>query len=132
MNILAEHPKSQAQRRRGLELSAAIVAFTAFGGAVGLVTGWLSVGAELNARLPLHSPVLGGIALAVIVGVPFAALARQARRGDERSDETSRFAGAVLVGWLLVELAFIREFSFFHPTYGAIGIAFVVAGRRRR
>lgn len=56
----------------------------------------------------------------------------QRRRGERRTDETSTFAGAVLVGWLLVEVAFIREFSFVHPTYGAIGIAFVVAGRRRR
>ena len=36
------------------------------------------------------------------------------------------------MGWIIVEFAFIRELSFFHPLYLAIGAAFVLAGARSR
>ena len=32
-------------------------------------------------------------------------------------------AGAATVAWIIVQLAFIREVSFFHPLYAAIGVA---------
>jgi len=121
---------SPGRARHGLAISAALVAISAFGGAAGLVTGSLSVGADLEQRLPLASPVLGGVALGLIVGVPFSVLAVLAWRGDEQTDLVSLCVGGLLIGWLVVELAFIRTFSFFHPTFGLIGAAFMYAGRR--
>ena len=51
-------------------------------------------------------------------------------RLDERNRLLSTAVGALLVGWILVELLFLREISFFHPLYVAIGLAFMWAGRR--
>lgn len=124
--------RSPRRARRVLAVLAALVAISAYGGAIGLAGGGLSIGSDLEARLPWGSPVLGGIALAMLVGMPFTVLAGAAWRGTRRTNETAMGAGALLVGWIAVELAFIRELSIFHPLYAAIGIAFVLAGRYQR
>jgi hypothetical protein len=118
------------QRRPGLCAYAAFVAISAFGGTLGLITGTLDMGHKLNQRLPLHSPVLGGVALALLVGVPASAVALLAGRGDTRAGRASVAAGVLLVGWILVELAFIREISFLQFFYAGAGVVFVVIGRR--
>ena len=51
-------------------------------------------------------------------------------RGDERTDRAAVVAGGCLIGWIVVQLLFIRELSFFHPTYLAVGALFVWSGRR--
>ncbi len=124
----AERNVQQSNGYRGLGVGAALVALSAFGGAVGLIGGGLSIGDKLNRRLPFDSPVLGGLALAMLVGVPFSVLARRAWSHHPKTGFDAQLAGVMLVGWLLVELLFIREFSFFHPLYSVIGVAFVVAG----
>jgi hypothetical protein len=103
------------------------VASTAYGGAVALTAGVTSLDGELERRLPFASPVFGGIALALVVGVPFTVLAIAAWRGSDCTDQLSLAAGLVLIGWIVVEYLFIRELSFFHPLYLGIGIVFVVA-----
>jgi hypothetical protein len=117
-------------RRRGLAVFAAINAAAAWAGAVGLVTGALGLGARLEDRLPFQSLVVGGIALAVVVAVPLTVLAWQAWRGDRRTGGTSLVAGTLLVGWIVLQLAFLQELSFFHPLYVAIGIALIATGLR--
>ena len=84
----------------------------------------------MEARLPFHSPVAGGIALALVVGVPFATVAALAFRGDDRAELASLVAGLLLVGWIAVELLWVRELSFLQPTFAVIGTAFALAGRR--
>jgi hypothetical protein len=118
------------RRRPGLALYAGFVAASAWGGVVGLATGVLDMGHDLNHRLPFHSPAFGACALAVIVAVPATALARQAARGDRRAGETALFAGVMLIVWIAVELAFIRQFSWLQPFYVGVGVTFVVIGRR--
>ncbi len=108
------------------------MALSAFGGAVGLVSGWLSLGVRLNERLPFASPVMGGLALVVVIAVPFTVLARRAWLGDGSTGAGAILAGATAIGWIAVQLAVLREFSFFQPMYAAIGVAFVVAGVRIR
>ena len=81
--------------------------------------------------MPFDSPALGGIALGLIVGLPMTVLALLAWKGDPRSGPLAVAAGVIQIGWILVELAFIREFSFFHPTYIGVGAALIVIGRRR-
>ena len=130
MGDLQDAPLSASRRRRGLAAAAALVAVSAGGGALGLTTGGLMLDDRSTARLPFHSPVLGGLALAVVVAVPFTALAASAWRGSARTDELALGSGVLLVGWILVELAFIRTISFFHPLYLVIGGLFVLSGRR--
>lgn len=120
-----------AVRRRGLAVAALAVAVSAWAGAAGLIVGFLSIGTELNQRLPAHSPVVGGIALAVVVAAPFSALGLLAWRGHRGTARAAALAGVVLMGWIVVELIVIRSISFFHPAFLLVGIAFVVASRMR-
>jgi hypothetical protein len=117
-------------RRTGLSAFAAVVALPAYAGAVGLLTGSLRLGDTVAARLPFASPQLGGLALTVIVAAPTTRLAWLAWRGDSRTDAAAVMSGGLVIGWIIVELAFIREFSFFHPTYIVVGGILIWTGRR--
>ena len=117
-------------RRSFLAAAALLVSLSALGGGLGLATGWMSLGHEIESRLPFASPVFGGFALVAVIAVPFGVLAWWAARGDRRTDIASIAIGLTLVAWLLIELAFIRELSFLHPLLGVIGIGFVLSGRR--
>jgi hypothetical protein len=119
-------------RHRVIGTLAAATAVSAYGGAAGLVAGFLATDATLDSRLPFASPVFGGIALACIVGIPSTFLAVRAFAGDTSFAPTAVAVGVLLIGWIGVELAFIRELSFFHPIYAAIGLVFVRAGRAAR
>jgi hypothetical protein len=119
-------------RRPWLALSAGLMATSAIAGAAGLVSGFIDIGHRLNGRLPFGSPVVGGLALAVVVGLPFFVTAQRAWRGDRRSGEAALVAGTLLVLWIVVELAFIRELSFLHPLCAVIGAAFAVVGSLSR
>jgi hypothetical protein len=118
--------------RNAVVVFAALVAVSAFGGTVGLATGTLDMGHTLNQRLPLHSPVLGGLALAVIVGVPASVVAIMAHRRDGRSGRAAVVTGALLIAWIVAEIAFIREISFLQPFYLCVGFVFIAIGRRAR
>ncbi len=110
---------------------ATIVAVSAFGGTWGLASGTLDLGHTVNQRLPFHSPVFGGIALAVVVGGPAVIVAVLALRRDPRIEVACTGAGFLLLGWIAVEVAFIRELSFLQVVYAAAGVAYVVLGRHR-
>ena len=118
--------------RNAVFVFAALVATSAFGGAVALATGALDLGHTLNQRLPLHSPVLGGVALAMIVGLPASVVVVMVGRADERAGRVAIGAGALLIAWIGVEIACIREFSFLQPLYAGVGLAFIAIGRRAR
>jgi len=122
----------ETRRRSGLAYYAAFVAVSAYGGALGLATGTLDMGNKINQRLPFHSPVVGAIALTMTVGAPATALAWHAARGDRRVGRSARFAGAMLIAWIAVELAFIRELSWLQPFYVGVGASFLVMGRHPR
>jgi dienelactone hydrolase len=109
---------------------AAFNAFAAWAGAVGLVTGGMDFGESINERLPFDSLVLAGLALAVIVAIPLTVLAWSAWTGGPRTDELALVVGVALIGWIVVQIAVIRAFSFFQPAYLAVGVAFVAASHR--
>lgn len=123
-------PAPERHPHRGLAAFAAAVGASAWFGVAGLTSGFLTLGPVVTPRLPLHSPVLGGIALAVVVAIPMTALAVLAGTGHPRTAEAAVVAGVLQVGWIVGELAVIRELSFFHPLYVLVGVAFVVLGVR--
>ena len=126
----ATHAGRSSRPRSALATLAVANALAAFGGAIGLATGALALESDVDRRLPFASPVFGGIALAVIVGLPSTAVALLAWRGDDRANAATRAVGVVLIGWIAVELVFLRSLSFFHVFYVAMGALFVWLGRR--
>lgn len=123
---------SAGRRSWALVVLASLNAVAALGGAWGLASGSLSIGARLEDRLPFGSPVLGGLALFLAVAVPNAVLAVLAWRGDRRTGSAAEAVGLLLVVWILLELVALRELSFFHPLYLGIGLLMVWLGRRAR
>ena len=123
-------PVAGVHRHRLLATFAGLNALSAWFGVLGLVGGSLSFGEELNQRLPFDSLVLAGLALAAVVAIPSTVLAVLAWRGDPRTPFATTALGVLLIGWIVVQLLFLQSFSFFQPLYAAIGLAFLVIGRR--
>lgn len=113
-----------------LAAATALIAVLAYGGAAGLITGVIDFGAEINARLPFHSPVFGGAALAVVVGAPMTVAAWLAARRDTRSSIAAVIAGSLLVGWIAVEIGFVQSYSWIQPVFAFAGLAVAYAGLR--
>jgi hypothetical protein len=116
--------------RRLLLLLGALNGIAALGGACGLVSGLLDLGPTVTGRLPWDSPLVAGAALGLLVALPNGALAVVALRRGRHSGLLGVAVGTAMVLWILVELAFIRELSFFHPLYVAVGVVMVWAGVR--
>jgi len=106
---------------------AGLNAVAALGGAVGLVTGTLSL-EELTDRLPFGSAVLGGIALGLLVAVPQAVLTVLAARRSTGTAAASVLVGSAMVGWILVETAFLRTVSPLQVGYVVVGLVQVALG----
>jgi hypothetical protein len=126
--------------RSSLQVVAALVtgatAVSAYAGVVGLMGGGISFGPTVDARLPFGSLWLAGTALLLIVALPMTAATVADWRGTPHHADAVSGAGLLLVAWIGIELAFIKVYSWFHPTY--LGVALVVLvlgsllGRRSR
>ena len=108
------------------------VAVAAFAGAVGLVGGSIDLGTSVNRRLPFESPGFAAVALVIVVGLPMAAAAIQSWRGSTKANLLAMAAGALLVGWIAVEVLIIRSFSWLQPTFLLAGAIFAFVGYRGR
>ncbi|QBS45343.1 hypothetical protein DMB37_39960 [Nocardia sp. CS682] len=113
-------------------LLSGFLAIWAFAGALGLMTGVLSLGAAIDDRIPFHSAVFGGLMLAVIVGLPMAVAGMLAARDDARTPLVAMAAGAALVGWIVVQVLLIREFSWLQPICVVLGLAVLFLGATAR
>ena len=103
------------------------IALSGYTGVVGLVGGGISFGDTIDARLPFPGSLfLAGLALLAIVAVPMTVASVAAGRGTRYGADIVFGAGLLLVAWIAVELAFIRAYSWFHPTH--LGAAIVVLG----
>jgi hypothetical protein len=118
------------RRRYGVMAFAGYLSISAYFGAGGLISGLLPIDARMSANLPLHSPVFAGLALAAIVGLPSSTVVWLAARGDRRTATAATVAGVLLVGWIAVELAIVREFSVLQVLYTAAGLVLIAVGGR--
>jgi hypothetical protein len=115
-------------RRPLLATTAGLIAVSAYAGAAALLTGVIDLGAAIEARLPFGSTVFAGVALALVVAVPMTVAARRAATGAAHATGAAIMAGALLVGWILVELAVIRTFSWLQPVMAAAGVTVLLGG----
>jgi hypothetical protein len=106
----------------------AVTGLSALAGVVGLVGGGISFGEAIDARLPFGSLPLAGLALLVFVAVPQGVATMATARRSRWSPTLVFAAGALLVAWIAIELAFIKFYSWFHPTYLAVAVVIVVLG----
>ncbi len=111
-------------RRSVLCLIAGLLATWAFAGALGLITGALALSPVAEARLPWQSPILAGVALAVMVGLPMTVVALTAQ-DSPRTTQTAMVASCALIGWILLQLLLLRELSWLQPA--CVILAVVVA-----
>ncbi len=121
----------KTSHRVRLTVLAGFVAASASGGAAGLIGGWLRLSSSMTARLPFRSPVFAGIALAFVVAVPATVAAILAWRRHPRARDAAALAGVLLVGWIVVEVAFVRQFSVLQVVYGLAGLGLIADGNRR-
>lgn len=117
-------------RRVWLIVLAGFVAVSAYGGAAALMAGWLRPSTSMTQNLPFHSPVFAGIALACVVAAPATVVAVLAWRHHPRDRDVATLAGVLLVGWIVVEAAVIRQFSTLQVVYGLAGLGLIASGSR--
>lgn len=116
--------------RGWLMVLAGFVALSGYGGAAGLISGWLPLTASIIRNVPFDSPVFAGLALACVVAVPATAVTVLTWRRSPRSGDAATLAGLLLVGWIVVETAVIRQFSALQVVYGLAGLGLVAGGSR--
>ncbi|WP_436498301.1 hypothetical protein [Actinokineospora sp. HUAS TT18] len=105
---------------------AGLVAVWAYAGGIGVIGGGVDFGPEINDRLPWGSTTLAGLALIAVVALPMTAAAFAIWRRLPSARRVALVAGVLLIGWIVVQLAFIRTFSWLQPACVLLG-AFVAA-----
>jgi hypothetical protein len=132
VNQCAGVPSVIARRRKGLYralgLLEAGMAVAAVAGTIGLAGGGIDFGPTINDRLPFHSYPVAAAALATVVALPTGVAAVAALRRRPRSADMAVAAGALLIGWILAEVAFIRTYSWMQPTCVGWGAAVMLLG----
>lgn len=125
-------PQAGRVERSWLAMLTGIVAVAAAAGALGLLTGTLDLGPVATSRLPWHSGAVAGIALALVVALPMALTATLAVRDHPAHGRAAVAAGTSLIGWLVVEVAVIQEFSWLQAVFAVAAVVVVFVGRHRR
>ncbi|MDV7136568.1 hypothetical protein [Williamsia muralis] len=109
-------------------VAAALTGLLAFAGAIGVAGGGADFGKDVEQRLPWESPVLAGIALALVVGVPTTLAAFTLWRLMPQAAVTTLIAGVMLVAWIAVQIAVIREFNPLQVVFGLVGLLLIATG----
>lgn len=115
-------------RRIGLAVLAGFTALAALGGALALATGTSGMSADITSRFPFESVILGGLALLLVVAMPMGAVAWLAIRHSPLVASAAIAAGALLIGWILMQIAVIATFFWLQPVCLLIGVAVLGLG----
>jgi len=115
-------------RQTALCLVSGVVAVWAFAGSLGLITGIIGLGANLDQRIPFHSPVFGGVMLALVVGLPMTVAGVLATQDNRWTPVAAMTAGLALIGWIAVQIAVIRELSWLQPVCVLFGLTVFALG----
>lgn len=106
-----------------------ILAIGAIGGAIALVTGAIDLESAVE-DLPWRSSVFAGVALFVLNAlVPLAVVIGTWRRA-RWAPVGHVVVGVVLVGWIVVQVAFIGLGSWLQVAYAVLGVVIAVLGLR--
>jgi len=106
-----------------------LLAIAAFAGSCGLISGSVDTSSYAD-RLPLSSPALGGVALALVVALPaaFAVTGALCRRAWAR--HLHPVVGGLLMGWIVVQVGVIGLDSWLQPVMFAWGAVVAFLGIR--
>ncbi|MEU4650345.1 hypothetical protein [Nocardia fluminea] len=115
-------------RRSALCLIAGILATWAFAGSLALITGSLTLGPTAESRLPWQSPMLAGVLLALVVGLPMTVVALSAIHADRSLSQTTMVAACALIGWILLQLLVLRELSWLQPLCVVLAVTVAALG----
>ncbi|GLY49823.1 hypothetical protein [Lentzea sp. NBRC 102530] len=117
---------SMIKHRATFALSA-VVALGAWAGACLLLIGAIDFGRDVTSRLPFHSAVFAAIALLFVVAVPMTLTAWLCARSSTWWRLAGASAGAMLIGWILVQLALIQTFSWLQPLMAVAGVVVLLS-----
>jgi hypothetical protein len=115
-------PASYPATRRTLIAVELFLALNAVGGAVYALGGAKGVKREWLDGTPFNDYVIPGVILLVAVGGTLVAAAVALLRRAPTAWEFSLAAGAVLIGWIVVETAMIGLVSWMQPTTLALAL----------
>lgn len=115
----------------GLEV---VVALAAIVGGVGMLAdNALDLPADWLAALPFPTWRWPAVLLLATVAVPMGAAALGEIRREAWAPTASTVAGAMLVVWIAVQVALIRDYSVLQPILAAVGLAILLlSGRLHR
>jgi hypothetical protein len=106
----------------------AFMAIWGYGGAIGLMAGAVDLGSTVTSRLPFDSPAFAGFALLAMVAVPMTVAAVSAWRHFTSTWWITVVAGALLVAWIILQIAFIHAYEWLQPFCIIYGITLIAAG----
>jgi hypothetical protein len=115
-------PAGRAGPTRWLVVLEVLLVIGAVGGGLGLIVGFLDL-EEMADDLPWQSPVLGGVALLLLNAlVPSIVVAAELRR-HRLASLGHLLVGVDLLGWIVVQVAFIGFTSPLQAVYAVYGVA---------
>ncbi|SFR02046.1 hypothetical protein SAMN04488564_10239 [Lentzea waywayandensis] len=109
-----------------------VVALSAWAGAAGTAAGAVDFGSAVVSRLPFHSNVVAAVALVLIVALPMTFAAWLCLRNHPQWRIAVAAAGALLIGWIAVQLVVIRTFSWLQPIMALAGAAVLMSALAHR
>lgn len=106
---MSEHLVHESAERRVRTALQGFLAISAGYGALGLILGLpgFDLPVEWLKPLPLHSWVIPGVALLLVVGLPLGAAAVAGWRNSPAAEPLAQAACVLLLGWLVFQVAFL-------------------------
>jgi hypothetical protein len=100
----------------------AFVAAGAIYGSIMLITDAWQLDRSMLDHLPVDTWILPGVALAVLIAVPYVVSTILVVIGHSTARGVALLAGTVLAGWIVVQIALIQQYFFLQPVMGLCGL----------